>query len=54
MIVRATKSFCGVVTMRKGQERDISDAALIKDLKQAGYIIEVKPAKKGAKKNDDS
>jgi len=38
MKVRATKSFCGAVTMRRGQEADIKDMFIVDDLLKAGYV----------------
>ena len=43
---KALVSFSGKVTMNKGQVREIADTEVIKDLLQAGYIEEVKSAKK--------
>lgn len=42
---KAKVSFSGLVTMRKGQVKDIKDKALIEDLLKANYIEEVKPEK---------
>lgn len=52
-LYKATTSFTGLITMAKGQVRDISDKALAKDLLKAGYLEEVKtktPKKEAAKK----
>lgn len=39
----ALKSFSGpLISMAKGQEREIQDPALVEDLKNAGYIKEIK------------
>lgn len=35
----ATVSFSGVISMHKGEVREISDPALVDDLSKAGYII---------------
>lgn len=43
--------FCGVVSMAKGEIRDISDPSIAEDLLRAGYIEEIKP-KKGKEKKD--
>lgn len=51
MIVKARISFCGVVSMRMGETKDISDASILKDLLNAGYVEEVKEEKKTVKKN---
>lgn len=37
-------------SMRKGERKAITDKAVIADLTRAGYIEEVKPEKKPAKK----
>ena len=51
MVYRAKVSFCGLVTMRKGEEKEIKDKDIVKDLLKAGYIEEVKTEKtKTAKK----
>lgn len=40
---KALKSFSGpLISMAKGQEKDIKEPALIQDLLRAGYIEEVK------------
>lgn len=39
---KALKSFCGKVSMKKGETKDINDEEVIKDLLNAGYIEEVK------------
>ena len=38
MRVRALKSFCGAVTMRRGQEMELADPSRLADLLRAGYI----------------
>lgn len=47
MRYRAIVSFSGKISMAKGQNREISDSALVDDLLNAGYIIpletEIKP-----------
>ena len=53
---KALKSFCGIVTMRRGETRELTDKTVINDLIKAGYIEEMQPAKKSTKgriKNDD-
>ena len=47
---KALKSFSGVISMTKGQEKDIQDKATIEDLLRAGYIEEIKPEVKDVKK----
>lgn len=46
---KALKSFAGAVSMRKGDVKEINDKEIVKDLLNAGYIEEVKPAKKEKK-----
>lgn len=46
---KALKSFAGAVSMRKGEVKEINDKEIAKDLLNAGYIEEVKPAKKEKK-----
>lgn len=46
---KALKSFAGKVSMRKGDVKEINDKEIVKDLLNAGYIEEVKPAKKEKK-----
>ena len=43
---KALKSFSGIITMNKGQVKEIKDKVLIKNLLNAGYIEEVKSTKK--------
>lgn len=38
MRVEALTSFCGAISMTKGEERDIKNNVLLKDLLQAGYV----------------
>lgn len=60
MMYKATKSFSGLINMKKGDEREIRDEEIAKDLIRAGYVIALddeKPvikssAKKSSKKND--
>lgn len=42
---RATISFSGLISMRKGDVKEIKDKKIVKDLLKAGYIEEVKPVK---------
>lgn len=42
MKVKAKISFGGLVSMRKGEEREISDEAILSDLLSAGYVKEIK------------
>ena len=41
MLLRATKSFSGIVSMGNGEIKDISDKAIVKDLLDAGYVERV-------------
>lgn len=43
---KALVSFSGLVTATKGQEIEIKDIEIAKDLLKAGYIEEVKQTKK--------
>lgn len=47
---KALKSFSGVISMRKGEVKAITDKAVIADLTKAGYIEEVKAEKKAETK----
>lgn len=38
MRIRALKSFCGAVTMRRWQEMELADSPVLADLLRAGYI----------------
>ncbi|MEE3307839.1 hypothetical protein [Sharpea azabuensis] len=38
MKVRAIKSFCGIVSMNKGEVKEISDLSLVNDLINAGLV----------------
>ena len=49
----ALVSFCGAVSMADGEVREIPDLAIVKDLTQAGYIKEVKAAKKAEPEKKD-
>lgn len=46
MKVKALKSFVGRISMNIGDEREIIDKELAKELIRAGHIIEVKTEKK--------
>jgi len=51
---KALISFSGVISMRKGEVKAITDKAVVADLTRAGYIEEIKPQeKKTAKKKED-
>ena len=49
MMYKALISFTGLVSMAKGDVREISDISLANDLIKAGYIEEVKEAKPAEK-----
>ena len=52
MQVRAKVNFSGLISMTKGEERELDNELLLKDLLKAGYIEEVapvQPKKRGAK-----
>ena len=50
----ALVSFSGVISMHKGEVRELSDTSLVEDLLKAGYIIpfEATNKKKEPKKED--
>lgn len=52
MKVKALTNFSGLISMSKGEEKDINDKFIIEDLIKAGYIEEVK-SKKKVKTNED-
>ena len=41
MLVKALVSFSGVISMGLGEERDIKDKAIVKDLLACGYVEQV-------------
>lgn len=43
---KALVSFSGVESMQVGEVKDLADLNIVKDLLRAGYIEEIKPAKK--------
>ena len=56
MKIRAVENFSGLISMRKGEERELEDELLLKDLLKAGYIEEVapvQPKKRGAKNDSE-
>lgn len=56
MRIRAVENFSGLISMRKGEERELEDELLLKDLLKAGYIEEVapvQPKKRGAKNESE-
>lgn len=52
MKVEALVSFCGVVTMGKGEVTDIKEKRIYEDLLQAGYVEKVE-AKKQVKSDEN-
>lgn len=54
MAYRALTSFSGLVSMKKGEERDIQDEAIVKDLLRAGYIEDLSAKQKAAKSSKSS
>ena len=52
MIYRALKSFSGKISMRKGEERAITDRSVIADLFRAGYIEAVNQPEKPKQKKE--
>ena len=42
---RALIGFAGLITMKKGEVKEIKDKKIVKDLLNAGYIEEIKPTK---------
>lgn len=51
MRVKALKSFSGKVSMYKGEEREIVNDMVIRDLTQAGYIEQI-TAKRSTENED--
>ncbi len=47
---KALVSFCGAISMGKGEIKEISDKKIANDLINAGYIEEVQSPKKTAQK----
>ena len=45
MRIRATRSFAGVISMRKGQEIDCDNKKVVQDLLNCGYVEKVKAGK---------
>ena len=46
---KALKSFCGIVTMYKGEIKEIKDKEIVNDLLKAGYIEKVTQTKRTKK-----
>jgi hypothetical protein len=53
--VKALVSFSGIVTMTKGEEKEISNKEIYEDLLRANYVeeVKVKTTKRRMKSNDD-
>ena len=49
MLIKAKVSFAGIVTMSKGETRDVNEDVAA-DLLRAGYVAEVKSGKAKSKK----
>ena len=45
MEVRALISFCGLVSMRKGEVKTIRDKSIVTDLLRAGYVEQIEKPK---------
>lgn len=41
LMYKATRSFSGIVSMKKGDVREIKDDEVAKDLLRAGYVTEL-------------
>lgn len=42
MLIKANVSFAGIVTMKKGEERELEASAALSDLLRCGYVSKVK------------
>lgn len=54
MAYRATKSFTGLVSMVKGEVRELEDEKIAKDLIKSGYIEDLSEKQKAAKSSKPS
>lgn len=54
MAYRATKSFTGLVSMVKGEVRELEDERIVKDLIKSGYIEDLSEKQKAAKSSKPS
>ena len=54
MAYRATKSFSGLVSMVKGEVRELEDEGIVKDLLKSGYIEDLSEKQKAAKSSKPS
>lgn len=53
MKVKALVNFSGIVTMTKGEEKEIKNKEIYEDLLQANYVEEVKSKKSKVKFNEN-
>ena len=51
MAYRALKSFSGLISMVKGEVRDIEDEYIVKDLIKSGFIVDMSEKQKAAAKS---
>lgn len=54
MAYRALKSFSGLVSMVKGEVRELKDEEIVKDLLKSGYIEDLSEKQKAAKSSKPS
>lgn len=54
MAYRATKSFTGLVSMVKGEVRELEDEKIVKDLLKSGLIEDLSAKQKAAKSSKPS
>lgn len=54
MAYRATKSFSGLVSMVKGEVRELEDEKIVKDLLKSGYIEDLSEKQRAAKSSKPS
>jgi hypothetical protein len=54
MAYRATKSFSGLVSMVKGEVRELEDEKIVKDLIKSGLIEDLSEKQKAAKSSKPS
>lgn len=53
-LYKALTSFSGLVSMAAGEVKELTDPAVIADLKRASYVEEVKTTRRKTKKNEDT
>lgn len=49
---KALKTFCGIVSMRRGTEKEINDDAVAQDLISAGFVVAVDSSKPVKEKDE--